>query len=503
MGKKGHKYRAVSPGSQPAHSGRKGKQQQQPTGWKAAGEGHRLGGSAPAEPYNPPSRGKANRASQSSASEKAPGTLFAVPAGLRRVKEGGDGSCLFHAIARQALDDPDQAGLCRTQICDWMRSYLLPSAIASGRCPFTEPHLRMLQDQRAEFFGHPNGSDPDAAALRYVQKMRRSDEWGSGLEALCAAYRYGRPVYIWSPEGTSVLEPPTAKPQPIRLSHNGRNHWDSLMPLEGHSVGNSKPVTDDDNDVAFQIALNASLASSSSNSQQQATVTTRERRLGGEEGAQFESRRSLAASAALARLEQEERKGLADASRAAVLREEQAKQQLLGQLAERCALRREEMPLGVGLASISALKAMVEARGPNRGVAASSQGEPLQATAQAATGRRWGKAAKAADVLDAVEVSEAAKAADVFDAVEVSEAAKAAAALDALELTEAAETAAALDALELTEAFPGGIEVAEAFPGGPVLKLNLIEDEVTELQKCIAILQDLGFNLEEAEIRLH
>lgn len=46
--------------------------------------------------------------------------------------------------------------------------------------------------------------------LRYVQRMRRSGEWGTGLEALAAAYVYGRPVRVWSPDGYSELLPPAA-----------------------------------------------------------------------------------------------------------------------------------------------------------------------------------------------------------------------------------------------------------------------------------------------------
>merc|ERR1740116_415522 len=93
----------------------------------------------------------------------------------------------------------------------------------------------MIFEQREELWG----SGDDAPVVRYVQKMRRSGEWGTGLEAMCAVYRYSRPVHIWSPDGYSELQPPggasssSSDPGPILLVHNGRNHWDSLRALPG------------------------------------------------------------------------------------------------------------------------------------------------------------------------------------------------------------------------------------------------------------------------------
>lgn len=173
------------------------------------------------------------------------GSAADAPSGFERVREGGDGDCLFHAIARQALGDTQLASQARQQLCDWMEEHLTPSAIAAGRSALMDMHRGMVRDQREELW-----AGDDVRVLQYVQRMRRQGEWGTGLEALCSAYRYGRPVNVWSPEGFSELRPPCgpegaasagggggSAPEAIYLQHNGRNHWDSLRPLPGGAAG--------------------------------------------------------------------------------------------------------------------------------------------------------------------------------------------------------------------------------------------------------------------------
>uniref|UniRef100_A0A7S4UVV4 OTU domain-containing protein n=1 Tax=Alexandrium monilatum TaxID=311494 RepID=A0A7S4UVV4_9DINO len=182
-----------------------------------------------------------------------------APSGLERIREGGDGNCLFHAIARQALGDPRLDGRARGEVCDWMEVHLPPSAHAAGRSALTEAHRAMVWEQRAEVLAC--GSGDDTPVLAYIRSMRRHGEWGTGLEALCAAYRYGRVVHVWSPGGFSELRPPSALMQsgtePIRLLHNGRNHWDSALsaPTSSGSAG-----ADADEDAMVAMAVAESLA---------------------------------------------------------------------------------------------------------------------------------------------------------------------------------------------------------------------------------------------------
>jgi len=86
----------------------------------------------------------------------------------------------------------------------------------------------------------------DDQVLAYVERMRRGGEWGSGLEALCASYRYGRSVCVWvnDAEGNpfEVMEPPSAVYPPIGLLHSGGNHWDSMQIPSSWSKDGRRPT---------------------------------------------------------------------------------------------------------------------------------------------------------------------------------------------------------------------------------------------------------------------
>jgi len=164
-----------------------------------------------------------------------PGGIDNVPAGFQRMGEYGDGNCLFHAIARQAFGDDRLAHCARAELCNFIAANLVPS----GNSMLTEEHWRMIHAQREELFQ----SSDDSRVLRYVHQMRTNGVWGTGLEALCAAYCFHRPVHVWSPTGYSELQPPlyllaaSSTYEPIRLLHNGRNHWDSVQPIVVHRSG--------------------------------------------------------------------------------------------------------------------------------------------------------------------------------------------------------------------------------------------------------------------------
>lgn len=161
-----------------------------------------------------------------------------APPGFERIRESGNGNCLFNAIARQALGDDRLAHRVRAEVCNFMETNLVPSALETGHSVLIEEHMRMIHAQREELLQF--GSRDDSRVLQYTQKMRKNGEWGTGLEALCAAYCFQRPVHVWSPTGYSELRPPPNLSatgntcEPIRLLHNGRNHWDSARPVAVH-----------------------------------------------------------------------------------------------------------------------------------------------------------------------------------------------------------------------------------------------------------------------------
>lgn len=183
--------------------------------------------------------------------------------GIERIREGGDGNCFFHAIARQALGDTKKHLQARQEICDWMEAHLPPSAASSGRSDLSEAHRRLIMEQRSEVLAGNGAQDTsDIHVIRYLKKMRREKEWGTGLEALCAAYVYRRAVHVWTPDGAhSELRPPPrllANAEPILLLHNGKNHWDSGQQREGFKGAAASSPTDEE-DTALALALSASL----------------------------------------------------------------------------------------------------------------------------------------------------------------------------------------------------------------------------------------------------
>jgi len=323
--------------------------------WSTAGAGNRLGGS------------EQHPATSPASSTVAAGKNEDAPAGLQRVRELGDGDCLFHAIARQELGDASLSGKARSQVCDWMQAYLVPSARNSGRCPLSQSHMQMLEDLLAELLGK-GGVEGDAAMLRHIQRMRCHGAWGTGLEVMCAAYLYRRPIHVWCPRGAATFQPPLSwlreGATPIRLLHNGRSHWDSAVTC----------TEDFGEDAALASAIQLSIADFEPDSAESAGATGAKSSCF--EGGTFplqqaipserrEVQRALAASAAVARQHQEEARGLGDPCRGAKLRQAQEKGTLLGRLAERCESAGETMPLGAGMARIERLKAAADIRAPN------------------------------------------------------------------------------------------------------------------------------------------
>eukprot|EP00929_Paragymnodinium_shiwhaense_P021233 TRINITY_DN13905_c0_g1_i4.p1 TRINITY_DN13905_c0_g1~~TRINITY_DN13905_c0_g1_i4.p1 ORF type:complete len:505 (+),score=77.42 TRINITY_DN13905_c0_g1_i4:95-1609(+) len=477
-----------------ARKGRKGKQPAdsqpaQSNGWRSSGNGYRLGGSEPA----------ADRLGSSAWSGRAPPVASDshggwTPAGLRRVREGGQGNCLFHSIARQVLGDTELCSRARTEICDWMQAYLAPSAVDAGRCPLTDAHRNMVQNQRADAWRPRDG---DAALLRYIKKMRRDGEWGTGLEALCAAYLYRRPVYIWNPDGAAVLSPPqercAAGVQIIRLLHNGRNHWDSAFPVKDDADGE---------DAALQAALQASLhdfnltaggacSSTAAPADGYGKHSASGNRLGGasteltvpEADEERGTQRALAASAALARFQQSEERGLGEKERAAEMRQAREKSEMLGKLAERCERRREIMPLGAGLMSLEQLRAAVQARAPN----VSIDGVELTASRKATGSAQLESTSAGSETSGGQTAAFASTSRNRWNRR---------AAASSEEITSAGQTCPETTASpeEVLLCGPGALSSS-----GPVLRLRLVEDEDNDtLEGCLRNLKRMGLTEEDA-----
>lgn len=180
-----------------------------------------------------------------------------------------------------------------------------------------------------------------------------------------------------------MLEPPKERLQLgrplVRLMHNGRNHWDSLLVLPGHRTDDiTNNDIDDHEDAELAAALEASILDFSLSFGAASTDISRISTGSGDKDCfvdssmspasasnEQRSQRELAASAALKRQSCEDARGVGHEQIGQELKQSQEKLALLGKLAERCARRGEDVPIGAGLASTAKLRAAVEARAPN------------------------------------------------------------------------------------------------------------------------------------------
>jgi hypothetical protein len=144
--------------------------------------------------------------------------------GLSVVTMRGDGNCLFRAVAHQVWGDPELHPMVRTMVCDFM---------LANRKEFAEV-LGALVPGR-------NGFE------RYVAQMRRpcyqgQGEWGGDPEIRVMEEIFDRPFELWDVErgadepANIHLEgslPEDHRVAPIRVSYHGKNHYNSVKPLQG------------------------------------------------------------------------------------------------------------------------------------------------------------------------------------------------------------------------------------------------------------------------------
>lgn len=150
--------------------------------------------------------------------------------------EPSQGDCLFCALSRQMpeLGDPASA---RHAVCEWLNDNIVPRPLSTSSTQgdtstaVSDSHRAFIAQSYPELCIYDERS---SAASDYVTQMRRSGEWGSGLEALGAAYLTRRPVWVW--EGCvlgtpRVLAPPCAprEASPVGLLHVTGNHWQSVL----------------------------------------------------------------------------------------------------------------------------------------------------------------------------------------------------------------------------------------------------------------------------------
>ena len=144
--------------------------------------------------------------------------------GLSVVTMRGDGNCLFRAVAHQIWGDPELHAMVRTMVCDFM---------LANRGEFAEV-LGALVPGR-------NGFE------RYVAQMRRpcfqgQGEWGGDPEIRVMEEIFDRPFELWDVERGADAPanihlkgslPEDHKVAPIRVSYHGKNHYNSVKPLNG------------------------------------------------------------------------------------------------------------------------------------------------------------------------------------------------------------------------------------------------------------------------------
>ncbi len=144
--------------------------------------------------------------------------------GLRCVTMRGDGNCLFRAVAHQIWGDPERHPMVRSMVCDFM---------LANRGDFAEVLGALVPG--------PNGF------ARYVSNMRRpcfqgQGEWGGDPEIRVMEEIFDRPFELWDVERGgdgpanihlegSLPEEHCRQVSPIRVSYHGKNHYNSVQPL--------------------------------------------------------------------------------------------------------------------------------------------------------------------------------------------------------------------------------------------------------------------------------
>lgn len=143
--------------------------------------------------------------------------------GGRIVRQPGDGSCLFHALA-YGLGDCVQATSLRARVADFMSEH--PDEVIAGN-PLKD---WVLWD---------SGLD----TVTYAKSMRTGSRWGGAVEIAVCVQMHQIPVHVYEPISKGLLristfKPTVTKPGPVvNLCYGGRMHYDGISTSEPDKKG--------------------------------------------------------------------------------------------------------------------------------------------------------------------------------------------------------------------------------------------------------------------------
>ena len=141
--------------------------------------------------------------------------------GRRIYKVGGDGNCLFRAVAHQLYGNEEHHWMIRQHCLDY---------VESEREYFAQYIIGGLQSFHI-----------------YVARKREDGVWGDDVEIQALSEIYDRPIEVYAyskvPMRTFHESHENESAQPIRLSYHGKSHFNSIMPFNEneHSFLRSRP----------------------------------------------------------------------------------------------------------------------------------------------------------------------------------------------------------------------------------------------------------------------
>lgn len=134
---------------------------------------------------------------------------------MKIIENGGEGNCLFRAIAYQAYGDEDLHKLVRQKCMDYILS-------------------------EKEYFKDFIIGGNDSSVEAYVQRKRKNGVWGDDVEIQAMSEIYNRPmeIYAYSDRPMRTFheimqfqnhEQESHEMEPFRLSYHGKSHYNSIV----------------------------------------------------------------------------------------------------------------------------------------------------------------------------------------------------------------------------------------------------------------------------------
>lgn len=133
------------------------------------------------------------------------------------IKCPGDGNCLFSAIGRATGHSSIKV---RKKIVREMHNNRIYYE------PFFTPKSKNTKITKDKM------DVQDKSYNHYLERMTNQNQWGGQMELVAASKVYKRPVIVYGPTPTEIIETIGSEyfnKEPIKVLYNGNNHYDSIQ----------------------------------------------------------------------------------------------------------------------------------------------------------------------------------------------------------------------------------------------------------------------------------